>query len=335
MIILSCIHTDTHAALQDKAVNYPEMSGANKVNHCPTDISDHESGLEEHLKPENLEDAANEIRKKGDLDLSESDLEDETDNIQMKFKTLVTRVLFDMKEQELTPEDIAQHLERFPALEPVYADAKKPLLDKQVEDIRNKATMTDVFRILSDYYSWFNYDLIENLIQTFCTKCQDVLQEFKKCFFEYSERRVFVVVHSAECSDQETGVRERIVRISEYGSDRKHDVKYFILKMDKRWNMITVKQLRRIRKTVAGILKVKKHTLYLQRVEKGCCQMTFLIPEFVAAAVFPLQFPTEQKAALLEADVIELHCDGYDLQLGTITKESRDSDSKVYPASKL
>ena len=95
--------TDKHAALQDKAVNYPNTSNANKANYCSADISDNESGREEHMKSRNLEDAANEASKEGHLDLSESDLEDETDSIQMKFKTLVTRVLLDMKEQGLTP----------------------------------------------------------------------------------------------------------------------------------------------------------------------------------------------------------------------------------------
>ena len=217
-------------------------------------------------------------------------------------------------------------------MEPVYTDAKTSLFNKQVEDIRKKTTLDDVFCILSDYYSWFNYDLIENLIETFCAESEDVkkaLQEFKKNFSKYSERRVFVIVPRAESSDTESGVRDRIVHFSECGTDRKRDVKKFIMKVDKRWNTITVKMLRRIRKTVAGILKVKKHTLHLQSVEDGCFQMTFLIPEFVAATVFPLQFPTEQEPALLEAGVIELHCDGFDLQLSTPTKKSQDSEPVV------
>ena len=316
------MYTDEYAALHDKAVNYLEISGANEANYCPADISDRESGHEEDM---NVEDAA-------DFDLSDSDLEAETDNIQMKFNTLVTRVLFDMKEHGFKPQDVAQHFNHFPALEPVYTDANTSLLNKQVEDIRKKTTLDDVFCILSDYYSWFNYDLIENLIETFCAKSEDVkeaLQEFKKNFSKYSKRRVFVIVPRAESSDTESGVRDRIVHFSKWGTDRKRDVKKFIMKVDKRWNMITVKMLRHIRKTVAGILKVKKHTLHLQSVEDGCFQMTFLIPEFVAATVFPLQFPTEQEPALLEAGVIELHCDGFDLQLSTPTKKSQDSEPVV------
>jgi len=106
-------------------------------------------------------------------------------------------------------------------------------------------------------------------------------------------------------------------------------VKEFVLKVDKKWSVARVEQLTHIRNTVAKILKVKKHTLYLRTVENGCFQMTFLIPEFVAATVFPLLFPTEQKAALLEAGVIELHCDGYDLQLSTISYQAQNTGFEV------
>ena len=301
---MSCMHPDKHTALQENRV------------YC----------------------AANEIWKKGGLDLNESELEDETDSIQMNFKTLVTRTRLDMEKQGLTPKDIADHLEDFPELEPVYSDTNKPPFnEKIVEEIRNKTTLVDVFRILLGYCSWFNYRLIENLIKTFCAKSQDVKEElevFKASFSEYSERRVFAVVPSAESSERETEVREKVVHIAEFGSDRKCDVKKFILKMDKRWKKITVKELERIIINVAGILRVNKRTLYLRTVEKGCFQMTFLIPEFVAATVFPLKFPAEQKTALLEAGVIELHCDGYDLELSTPSKESQDSDPEVYPTSK-
>ena len=117
---------------------------------------------------------------------------------------------------------------------------------------------------------------------------------------------------------------------AEYGPGRETNVKELVLKVDKKWNKVRVKQLKRIQRTIAEILKMKKHTLYLRTVENGCFQMTFLIPEFVAATVFPLQFPTEQKTALLEAGVIELHCDGYDLQLSTLPNESPDTDSEVH-----
>ena len=310
------------SALRDQRVNYPQIAGAIEEAYCHRNPH---IGQEAPPEPDRLEgDVENvyeRIRKEppleGDQDFSESDLVNDTEEIEMEFASLVTNVLLDMESQGISPEHIAQHFKHIHGLESVYAEVDTPLLNHRVEEVRKKTTLNAVFTdILSDYYSWFNYLLIENLIRTFCKRSQDIkdqLQEFKKNFSEYSKRRISECVHS-----------------DGYGPGRESDVKELVLKVDKKWSIARVEQLTRIRNTVAKILKVKKHTLYLRTVENGCFQMTFLIPEFVAATVFPLQFPTEQKAALLEASVIELHCDGYHLQLSTLPNESPDTDSEVH-----
>ena len=303
-------------AFQHDTVGYSEIAEAIKATYCPSHISDNQDGHVEQLEPGNLvyEICKREPQLKCGNELSESELEDETDSIQMKFNALVTNVRLDMQKQRLSPEDAAQHLKYMPALESVSANADTPLLNRRVEEIRMKPTLIAVFDVLSEYYSWFNYQLIENMIDAFCAESPNVtdqLQKFQEALREYSKERVF------ECN-------------AEYGPGRETDVKELVLKVDKKWNNVRVKQLKRIRRTVANILKVKKHTLYLRTVENGCFQMTFLVPEFVAVTVFPLRFPTEQKAALLEAGVIQLHCDGYDLHLGSPSYESQESDSEVF-----
>ena len=113
-------------------------------------------------------------------DFSESELEDETDNIQMKFNALVTNVRLDMQKQSLSPQDVAQHLKHFAALESVYANADIPLLSERVEEIRFKPTLIAVFDVLSDYYSWFNHRLIVNIIEAFCSETFNVEKHLQK-----------------------------------------------------------------------------------------------------------------------------------------------------------
>ena len=309
------------SALRDVRVNYPEIAGAIEEAYCQRDISSapsvHEALPERETHVENIyERSKKEPPIKGDHGFSESDLENETEEMEMEFASLVTNILLDMESQGISPEHIAQHLKHIHGLESVYIEADTPLLNQRVEEVRKKTTLNAVFTdILSDYYSWFNYLLVENLIKTFCRRSQDIrdlFQEFKKKFLQYSKLRVSECIHS-----------------DGYGPGRETDVKELVLKVDKKWSVARVEQLTRIRNTVAKILKVKKHTLYLRTVENGCFQMTFLVPEFVAATVFPLLFPTEQKAALLEAGVIELHCDGYDLQLSTISYQAQNTGFEV------
>ena len=308
------------SALQDVRVNYPQIAGAIEELYCRYDIpSIHVAPLEREglAESDNIyERSKKEPSLEGDHDFSESDLENETEKIEMEFAALVTNVLLDMESQGISPEHIAQHLKNIHGLEPVYVNSDTPLLNKRVEEVRKKATLNAVFTdVISDYYSWFNHSLIENIINTFCMKSQHVidrLQVFRMNFSEYSKQRV------SEC-----------VPSNGFGHGRGSDVKKLVLKVDKKWSIARVEQMTRIRNIVAKILKVKKHTLYLRAVENGCFQMTFIIPEFVAATIFPLQFPTEQEAALSKVGVIELHCDDYDLQLKALPNELQDSYSEV------
>ena len=308
------------SALQDVRVNYSHIAGSIAELYCPYDIpSIHVAPLEREglAESDNIYERSKRLSPiEGAHDFSESDLENETEKIEMEFAALVTNVLLDMESQGISPEHIAQHLKNIHGLEPVYVNSDTPLLNKRVEEVRKKATLNAVFTdVISDYYSWFNHSLIENIINTFCMKSQDIidrLQVFRMNFSDYSKQRV------SEC-----------VPRNGYGPGRESDVKELVLKVDKKWSIARVEQMARIRNTVAKILKVKKHTLYLRAVENGCFQMTFIIPEFVAATIFPLQFPTEQKAALSKAGVIELHCDGYDLQLTAPPNELQDSYSEV------
>lgn len=237
-------------------------------------------------------------------DLRESDLENKTRKIEEEFASLVTIAVKDMESQQISPEDIALYLINRRGLEPVYANSPRALLENRLEEVRQKTTLKAVFiDILSGYYSWFNHDLIKSLIKTFCKEGQNVtrcLAEFEDNFFEYS--------------------KERVSEYIEYGPTRETDIKILVLKVDKKWEVVRVEQLIHIQNTVACILKIEKCNLYLRTVQNGCLQMIFLIPEQVAAAVFPLKFPTEQKAALLETGVLQLHCDGYDLQLNTLSE---------------
>ena len=284
-------------------------------NNVPSDQSGDKVPLEQE---ENLyEKVKKETSLKHACTLRESDLQDKTRKIEREFASLVTIAVMEMESQGVTPGKIALYLTNRHGLKPVYAKSSVPTstaeLKCRVEEVQTKEKLEAVFiEVLSDYYSWFNHDLMKDLIKEFCEEGQKATQrltQFEESFYKYSNERVSENV--------------------EYGSSRQRDMKELVLKVDKKWEVARVEQLIHIQNTVAGILKIEKYTLYLRTVENGCFQMTFMISKLVAATVFPLQFPNEQKAALLEAGVIELYCDGYDLKLSTPSKESQDSDPEV------
>ena len=82
-----------------------------------------------------------------------------------------------------------------------------------------------------------------------------------------------------------------------------------VIKIDKEWRTIKVKQLKEVTSNLARILNIHRHSLYLRSVENGCVQLTFIVSNFLAAAIFPLS--PEQEAELLEMGVILLYCGDY------------------------
>ena len=57
------------------------------------------------------------------------------------------------------------------------------------------------------------------------------------------------------------------------------------------------------------LLQIPVQMLHLSSVEEGCLQLTFLIPQFVQDAIFPLS--TEQELSLKELGVFKLTCGDY------------------------
>ena len=146
--------------------------------------------------------------------------------------------------------------------------------------------------ILNDYFSFFNYHIIEYIIKALGTEEDKAeLQKYKDDFSQYAKRRIF------ECQ-------------SEFGpvSDVHHaDI---FVKVDAQYENYTVAEIEVLRNKLSEILCVSSQgVLRLCRVEKGCFQLTFQVPSFVQHEIFPLS--REQERALKAEGVIKLTCGGY------------------------
>ena len=83
------------------------------------------------------------------------------------------------------------------------------------------------------------------------------------------------------------------------------------MKVDRNWMEIQLDQLEEVVFNLSRILNVERHTLHLCCAEKGCVQLTFLVPSYIPNALFPLT--TEQEAAIMEMGVFHLWCESYHL----------------------
>ena len=124
-------------------------------------------------------------------------LQTESKRINVQFQYLVSTVLTSLKKQHVTVCNLLSHLLTFGTDEPVLIHSKAPVFDQRLHDLQKARGLSEVFMGLKDYMSFFNYHLIEHIINVLGT--EDVRAELKKYktnFQQYSLRRVY------ECPSQ-------------------------------------------------------------------------------------------------------------------------------------
>ena len=216
----------------------------------------------------------------------------ESEDIVHKFWCLHSRVLKSLCEQNVSVDKLVAHLLSLRAFDPVYKDSQKPALQTFFQELQNAGSIEKVLFIIRDYFSFFNYRVIEHIVDGLGTDKDKVeLQNYEKDFDEYSKRRVY------ECPP-------------EYGSKIDADHRYLVVKVDSMYEDFTVKELKKFQYRLSRILHVSPQSvLRLCRVEEGCLQLIFQVPSFVQQEIFPLS--SEQESALAAEGVIRLTCGNY------------------------
>ena len=213
----------------------------------------------------------------------------ESEDIVHKFWRLHSRVYESLRERSVPVGRLVAHLLSLRAFDPVYKDSKKPALQSFIKQLRSAGSIEDVLFIIRDYFSFFNYHVIEHIVEGLGTD-QDraELQNYKTEFDEYSKRRVY------ECPP-------------EYGPKSDAEHVDLVVKVDSVFEEFTVKELKKFQYRLVRIFCVSSQSvLRLCQVEEGCLQLIFQVPSFVQQEIFPLS--SEQESALAAEGVIRLTC---------------------------
>jgi len=164
------------------------------------------------------------------------------------------------------------------------------------EEVRMKVvkaeSVSEMFSHLNRRWSWFNYHLLEDIIndlgdQNDCAR----LEKYKQKFAEYGKRRVVELPPDAYKGTS---------------CDNNDDDVELAVKVDRVWTNYYVKDADTFRSSLAAVLGVRKHHLRLIAVHEGCVLLTFLIPSSVAQTSFPLS--RSQEKELGDDGVSKLSC---------------------------
>ena len=212
--------------------------------------------------------------------------------ITTNFGSLVYKTCGSLIQQRITVRELVRLLMALGAFQPTLCE--RPLFEECLEELQAADSIDKVFFKLRGYMSFCSYHIVEYVIDAFGTQQdKENLCDYTAKLNEYSRRSIF------ECPT--------------YSLARK-DQANLVVKLEgvnlERYNLI---HLAALKSRISSIIKVTKYTLRLCTVKDGCLQLTFQMPHFVKAVIFPLT--DSQKAALKVEGVVRLTCEDHQCSL--------------------
>lgn len=233
-------------------------------------------------------------------DLEQRDLKGRLTNdymrITSKYSNLVQHVIQSLSDRMVSPKKLCMvlmNLSAFPVQK--HEPAAKPLLEDNMDNIRNAEDVDDVFYILRSYGSFFDCHVVKHIVNSrLCTESdRKELEKYENELTRYCQRNIFEVPHIATMNP---------------------DFRKFVMKVDDVvLKSLEMKAIDAFRVKLAEACSLEPYTLHLCSVDKGCVQLIFQIPPCVVNLVFPLT--TEQQLTLKKLGVIRLECGDYVIDL--------------------
>ena len=216
----------------------------------------------------------------------------ESQEIMMRFQELVSITIESLIRQNVSLDRLVSHVMTLGAFDPVYIKPQVPIFQECRKELKTADSIPKIFLVLQDYFSFFNYDIIEHIIKVLGTdKDKAELQCYKIKFNQYVRRRIY------ECQPR-------------FGTESETDHPNIFVKLDSRYDNYTGAEIKRFCRKLSETLHVlPQGVLRLCRVEKGCIQLVFQVPSFVQQKIFPLT--TEQVRMLEAMGIISFTCGEY------------------------
>ena len=160
------------------------------------------------------------------------------------------------------------------------------------DELAGTTSVYDIFKVIRHYCSYFNYDVLETLVQIHGSP-QD------KCGLEEYDQAFSVYCKAVPCVEEVCGSDHKDVK------SKRTKLKF---KLDFDRQQLKPDVVRSIKCKIADYLGIKPSALYLRRIEEGCMSLEFLVPMFILEDLFPLN--SAQKNAFREdIEVLGIECE--------------------------
>ena len=173
----------------------------------------------------------------------------------------------------------------------------KPEMIESIEDeFEHVKTMKQLFKTLRKYVSWFNFELVVKLVNTFITDEIDLQRKWStyreklKDYFKNNNTQAVQIADSIE-----------------FGLSDVPGTKVMIAKVAR--DDYTLNDLYFFHKLIADALEVPKFKFYFCTIDDGCMELKYSIPDFLYSVLFPLT--NQQCQSLAEIGIIKMICHEY------------------------
>ena len=118
-------------------------------------------------------------------------LQCESQQIMLQFQELVSGTVKSLIRQNVSQDELVSHVMTLRAFD-VFNESQVPLFQDCLKELKAADTIPKVFMVLNNYFSFFNYDIIEHIINVLGTdEDKAELQNYKDKFAQYARRRIY------------------------------------------------------------------------------------------------------------------------------------------------
>ncbi len=216
------------------------------------------------------------------------------------FSTLESSVLKSLTNRRVPVDTVSQLLQGIEAFLPPHAHT--PLLSHQLSTLKEANTHAQLVQFVSSLTSFFNYSLLDTLINKLGSESDKAkLEQYKTQFNEFSKRNML------ECP-------------SYYEPPSQSEFCELVLKVDENFSKLTVGQLAQFMDWFGGFLMISRPSIQLVKVsKKESCHVEMVYPQLskevelvcclatvVREEVLPVS--PEQEEMLKAGGILEIHC---------------------------
>ena len=218
----------------------------------------------------------------------------ESQSMMYKFQELFTATRKSLYKKKISVKDLVHHLECLGAVQPAYKDVGRSALRCHLPALTNAKSVDDVMSVVKDYSPFFNYRMLEHIINEFGNEqTREKLIEYKKDFAKYAKCCVI------ECPSE-------VSKMSEGGYSN------MFVTLDDSFDNCTVSHLNIFINDLRNTLKIPSHVhLKLCRICPGSVILIFQLPTSIQHTIFKIPLSEEQERALADLGVVKLFCGTY------------------------